>query len=240
MRTLKEVVVSLYVWIVGPLVLSVWTILLFLVGLCRTGRLFEKMVKGLCRSLVWVSGIRIDTKGIEHIDPQKQYIVMMNHVNLFDGFVFYSRFPGYARGIEEESHFRWPVYGWVIRRVGLIPVSRRSGRKALESLKQAAALIQKKKDFSFIVLPEGTRTITGKLSPFKKGGFLLALEAGLDILPVIQLGSFQIKRKTSWLIKPGRVTLVVEPPVSSHGYTRENIGELMQTVRRAFLRHLEE
>ena len=164
---------------------------------------------------------------------------MMNHVNLFDGFVFYSRFPGKARAVEEESHFKWFIYGWVVRRMGLIPINRKSGIKAMAALKKAAELIQKRKEFSFAVLPEGTRTRTGKLGNFKKGGFLIAIESGLDILPVIQLGSFNIKQKGNWLIRPGKVELVIEKPISTKGYSKENIDELVQKTRDLFLKYVD-
>ena len=160
---------------------------------------------------------------------------MLNHVNILDAFVFYSAFPGWARGIEEESHFDWPVYGWVIRRMGQVPVSRKSGIKAMESLRRAAELIRGKRDFSFMVLPEGTRTRDGKLGRFKKGGFLLALETGLDILPLVQKGAYRINRRGSLFIRPGRVEFVIEKPVSMAGYSKENIIELMEKVRNVFL-----
>jgi 1-acyl-sn-glycerol-3-phosphate acyltransferase len=164
---------------------------------------------------------------------------MMNHVNILDGFVFYSSFPGWARGIEEESHFDWPVYGWVIRRMGQVPVSRKSGIKAMESLRRAAELIRAQREFSFMVLPEGTRTRDGKLGPFKKGGFLLALETGLDILPLVQKGAYRVNRRGSLLIRPGKVEFIIEKPIAVTGYSKENIQQLMDKVRGVFLQYVE-
>ena len=161
---------------------------------------------------------------------------MMNHVNIMDAFVFYARYPGKARGIEEESHFKWLLYGWVIRRIGQFPVSRKSVQKAMETLKKAAELIRNKKEFSVVVLPEGTRTITGK---FKKGGFFLALEAGIDILPIIQMGSFNFKRKGSWMLRPGKVEVVFEKPIATSGYSKENITDLVQKTRDIFLKYID-
>ncbi len=164
---------------------------------------------------------------------------MLNHVNILDAFVFYSSFPGWARGIEEESHFDWPVYGWVIRRMGQVPVSRKSGIRAMESLRRAAELIRARRDFSFMVLPEGTRTRNGRLGPFKKGGFLLALETGLDILPMVQKGAYSINRRSSLLIRPGKVEYIIEKPIAVAGYSRENIAELMAKVRGVYLQYVE-
>lgn len=230
---------SLLIWCAGWIWFSLGGLCLLLIGIFRTGGLFESWLKGLCRSLVWLCGIRVTVSGQENFQTGRQYLLMLNHVNILDAFVFYSSFPGWARGIEEESHFDWPIYGWVIRRMGQVPVSRKSGIKAMESLRQAAELIRQKKDFSFMVLPEGTRTRDGKLGPFKKGGFLLALTTGLDILPLVQIGANRINRRGSLLIRPGRVEFVIEKPISVAGYSKENIAQLMDKVRGVFLQYVE-
>jgi len=230
---------SLLIWCVALPWFVFWALVVLLVGIFRAGAAFEGVVKWLCRSLVWICGIRVSVSGGENFDPGRQYILMMNHVNFFDGFVFYGSFPGKARGIEEESHFDWPVYGWVIRRMGQVPVNRRSGAQAMGSLRRAVELIRRKKDLSFMVLPEGTRTRDGMLGPFKKGGFLLALETGLDILPLVQKGAYEISRRGSLLIRPGRVEFIIEKPVSTADYARENIAELMSKVRDVYLKYVE-
>jgi 1-acyl-sn-glycerol-3-phosphate acyltransferase len=239
MKRIAASALSLLIWCLGWTWFSLGALLLLLIGIFRAGAFFESWLKGLCRSLVRICGIRVAVAGRENVDPGRQYILMMNHVNILDGFVFYRSFPGKARGIEEESHFAWPVYGWVIRRMGQIPVNRRSGARAMESLRRAGELIRQEKDFSFMVLPEGTRTRDGKLGPFKKGGFLLALETGLDILPLVQKGAYRINRRGSLLIRPGRVEFVIEKPISTKGFSRENLGELMDKVREVFRRYVE-
>jgi 1-acyl-sn-glycerol-3-phosphate acyltransferase len=230
---------SLLIWGAGWAWFSIGGVCLLLIGIFRAGSFFESWLKGLCRSLVWLCGIRVTVSGKKNITPGRQYLLMLNHVNILDAFVFYSSFPGWARGIEEESHFDWPVYGWVIRRMGQVPVSRKSGIKAMESLRRAAELIRQKRDYSFMVLPEGTRTRDGRLGPFKKGGFRLALETGLDILPLVQQGAYAVNRRGSLLIRPGRVEFVIEKPIATAGYARENIGELIEKVRGVFLKYVE-
>jgi 1-acyl-sn-glycerol-3-phosphate acyltransferase len=239
MKKAAALMLSLLIWGVGWTWFSLGGLCLLLIGIFRAGGLFESWLKGLCRSLVWLCGIRVDVSGTENYVPGRQYLLMLNHVNILDAFVFYSSFPGWARGIEEESHFGWPVYGWVIRRMGQVPVSRKSGIKAMESLRRAADLIRQKKEFSFMVLPEGTRTRDGRLGPFKKGGFRLALETGLEILPLVQKGAFRVNRRGSLLIRPGRIEFVIEKPIATQGYGRENIAELMGKVRGVFLQYVE-
>lgn len=239
MKRAGAVALSLLLWLVALPWFVFWAFVVLLVGVFRAGAVFEAAVKWLCRSTVWLCGIRVDVAGLENAAPGRQYLLMMNHVNFFDGLVFYGCFPGRARGIEEESHFNWPLYGWVIRRMGQVPVSRKSGIKAMESLRRAAHLIRERREFSFMVLPEGTRSRDGRLGPFKKGGFLLAVETGLEILPLVQQGAFAVNRRGSRLIRPGRVKLIFETPVATSGYARENIHELIEKVRGVFLQHVE-
>ena len=239
MKKIKEYILSAAAWFFGLLTFAVNSLILLFIGIFHTGKMFEGTIKMMCRWVLFCVGIRLKVTGIENIDPNKQYIIMMNHVNLMDPFVFYARYPGKVRGIEEESHFKWPFYGWIIRRIGQVPISRKQGRKAMEALKKAAELIRNKKEFSMIILPEGTRTRSGKLGNFKKGGFLLALEAGLDILPIVQIGAFRFKRKGSWLMRPGKIELVIEKSISTSGYSKENINELIRKTRNSFLEYVE-
>jgi 1-acyl-sn-glycerol-3-phosphate acyltransferase len=199
------------------------------------GRALERLIKSGSRAVLFAAGVRLRTGGREHIVPGRSYVVVMNHVNFFDPLVVQAVFPGPIRGAEEESHFRWPVYGAVLRRIGQFPIDRKDPARAVESLKRAAAWLREKPDFSFGILPEGTRTMDGRVGPFKRGAFVLALDAGLDILPVVQTGAFEIARKGSLNIRPGRLAVTVAPPIPVAGYSKETLGELIDRVRRVFL-----
>jgi|WetSurMetagenome_2_1015567.scaffolds.fasta_scaffold50601_2 1-acyl-sn-glycerol-3-phosphate acyltransferase len=240
MRRFFESLRSLLIWIATLPVFTVCclAILFDAVVLRRAG--LDRVVKATCRIVLFCCGIRLRLSGAENVVPGRQYIIMMNHVNFFDPFVFYARYPGLARGIEEESHFRWPVYGWAIRGIGQIPISRTNIARALESLARAAALIKANPRYSIVVLPEGTRTLDGKLRAFKRGGFHLAVEAGLDILPIVQIGAGKINRKGSRLIRPGRIDVVIEPAIPVAGHTKDNVTDLADRVRAVFLARLGE
>ena len=239
MCKIRDYILSIAVWFFGLLAFLSGGLLVMIIGIFHTGKVFETVLKITCRCVVFCVGIRLKTSGIENVDLQKQYIIMMNHVNILDPFVFYARYPGMARGIEEERHFNWPFYGWLIRRIGQIPISRKDARKAILSLKKAGELIRQHKDISIMILPEGTRTLTGKMGEFKKGGFLIALESGLDILPIIQIGAFHFNQKGNWLLRPGIVRYVIEKPIPTAGYSRKNIDELIQKTRNVFLKYVD-
>ena len=231
---------SLLIWIFGLPVFGLCCFAVWLASFFRRGPGFERLIKSSCRLMLFICGIRLQVEGRENVVPGRPYIVMMNHVNFLDPFVLYAGFPGWARGVEEESHFHWPVYGPTIRRIGVIPISRTDTPRAMASLALAAVLIQSRPDFSFVVLPEGTRTRDGRLGKFKRGGFLLSLETGLDILPIIQEGAYRLNRKGSRLIRPGKIRFVIAPAVSPAGYTKENQAALIERVRAVFLGQLGE
>jgi len=240
MKRVFESLRSFVIWVIALPVFVLGCLVILLVALFYRGRRLEGLIKACCRLVLFASVVRLRVRGWENVEAGRRYVVMMNHVNILDPFVFYAAFPGPARGIEEESHFRWPFYGAVLRRIGMIPIDRKNSPKARESIKQAADLVRSRKEFSIAILPEGTRTLDGKLGPFKRGGFHLALETGLDILPIVQKGGYRIIHKGSLLIRPGRVDLTIEPPVPVAGFGKEDIGELADRVRAIFLHGLGE
>jgi len=240
MKRVFESLQSLVIWVIALPVFVLCCLVILVVALFTRGRRLEGLIRACCRLVLFVSGVHLRVRGRENIEAGRRYVVMMNHVNIFDPLVFYASFPGPLRGIEEESHFRWLFYGAVLRRIGQIPIDRKNSSKARESIKQAVDLVRSRKEFSIAILPEGTRTLDGKLGSFKRGGFHLALETGLNILPIVQSGAFQIIHKGSLLIRPGRVDLTIEAPVPIGGMSKENLQELVDKVRSVFLRSLGE
>lgn len=239
MKTLFERLRSLLIWAVAFPVFVAACLALWAGSFVLSGPPLERLIKRACRLILFFCGIRLSVSGGENFEPGRQYIVMMNHVNFFDPFVVNAGFPGFARGAEEESHFRWPLYGGMIRRLGVIPINRKDTAKAVDSLKRAAGWIRSRPGYSFIILPEGTRTRDGELGAFKRGGFLLALETGLEILPLVQAGAGRINRRGSRLVRPGRIEMTIERAVPTEGYSKKNIGELVGRVREVFLSRLE-
>jgi len=240
MREALERLRSYLIWLVALPVFLAVCIAIILGSFVLRGRALEAVLKTGCRAILIVCGVRVRVGGRENIVPGRQYIAMMNHVNFFDPLVFQVAFRPALRGVEEESHFRWPVYGSLLSRLGMFPISRKDTASAIETLRRAAAWVRERPDVSFGIMPEGTRTRSGKLGPFKRGGFLMAIETGLDILPVVQNGASEINRKGSLIVRPGRVDVTFEPAIPTAGYNKENVGELTERVRRVFLDRLGE
>jgi len=229
---------SLLIWLVALPVFVAACLAVWLGSFIVRGRALEALVKGGSRALLFVCGVRVRVTGRENLAPGRAYIAMMNHVNFFDPFVFQVAFPFPLRGAEEESHFRWPIYGGTIRRLGMFPIDRGNTQQAVDSLRRAAAWTREHPSFSFGIMPEGTRTLDGRLGAFKRGGFLMALETGLEILPVVQKGAYAVNHKGSKVIRPGRVDIAIEPAVPTAGLAKDDVDRLIERVRRVFLDRL--
>lgn len=240
MRTLFVQARSLLIWIVAFPIFLAASVVVWLATFVLRGRALEALIKGGSRLILFICGIRVRVTGRENLAPGRVCIAMMNHVNFFDPFVFQAAFPGALRGAEERGHFRWPVYGGLLRRLGVFPIDRRNTAQAVDSLRRAAAWMNGRPGFSFGIMPEGTRTLDGRLGPFKRGGFLMAIETGLDILPVVQSGAYAINHKGTKVIRPGRIDVTIEPPIAAAGRAKEEVGELVERVRRVFLDRLGE
>jgi 1-acyl-sn-glycerol-3-phosphate acyltransferase len=142
--------------------------------------------------------------------------------------------PGAARAILKKSILRIPIVGTAMRFVGFVPVDRKGAEGGKKSIARAASLMRRK-GYSFLIFPEGTRTLDGRLGPFRRGGFFLALESGVPIIPVTLSGTRELMPKTQWFARRGRVKAVFHEPVPMAGYSIETMGGLMDKVRAAIL-----
>jgi len=166
---------------------------------------YDPILKWLTRKLLMLLGIRVSVEYKEELNRSGTYLFMANHVNIFDPLLLYGYIPTYVRGVELASHFKWPFYGWTLSRMGHIPINRINANSAMKSLRRAAEQLQK--SVSIVIFPEGHRTLDGSVAKFKRGSFILAKNAGRDIVPVAIIGAFEITRRGSWLLSPGKITL---------------------------------
>lgn len=214
---------SLLHWLLGLTALF----LLFL-GLLLPLPVWEPLLKLACRAIVWASGVRVRVKKQVELDAGP-YLFIGNHVNIFDGFVYGGYLPGKVRGIELDDHFRWPIYGWVIKRVGNIPIRHAFSRDILESYKEAKAALEH--GTSVLILPEGTRTSTGQLERFSRAPFRFAQEVPYPLVPMAISGAYDIKHKGSPMIRPGTVTLHIGTPIETEHSRSMDSRELRDHVR---------
>jgi 1-acyl-sn-glycerol-3-phosphate acyltransferase len=166
-----------------------------------------------CRGQVALTGARWRAEVDPRVDPQRTYLFASNHVNLLDHVTMYPATPHFKQGVELESHFAIPVYGWFMRQRGTIPVkARRTGGQQEELLARIRSEIDR--GHSILAFPEGTRTRDGRVGKFRLGMFQIARELGLPVVPVTVTGMYEILRADSWLFRPGgQVTVACDAPV---------------------------
>ena len=178
-----------------------------------------------------LSGVSVSLEGEDRIDKNQPYIVMANHQSHYDVFALMGLIPLQLRWIIKMELRKIPLFGYACERVGYIFIDRGNHEKAMQSLKAAGEKIRA--GASVIFFPEGTRSVDGTLRTFKKGGFVIALEARVPILPVTVLGGKEILPKGNLRILPGEMKLIIHDPIPVHGYTYETKEQLMERVRTA-------
>ena len=221
---------SILLWTTGTLFFA-FTFLVLSVGLFVMSR---ERVFALARRFFAlqnrIMGIRLHVTGREHIDPEKTYLMMGNHQSLFDLFVIPAAIPLVFTGVEAARHFKIPVWGFLIRKWGCIPIQRGNLEQARKSLDLAKQTLES--GLSIAILPEGHRTRTGKMGPFKKGPFHLAKATAAPLVPFGISGLYDFQQKGGLVITPGEVTVRIGPPIPPDLYVHLSVDELRNLVFR--------
>ncbi|MDR9450291.1 MAG: lysophospholipid acyltransferase family protein [Acidimicrobiia bacterium] len=190
----------------------------------------DRIVRGWARIVLWSGGVRLRVVGADHVDPSTSYVVASNHQSTFDIMAHFLALPLPIRFLAKKELFDVPLLGWALRRIHMVPVDRFTGRHVYEEIEHDAAATIARGN-SIIVYPEGTRTTTGDLLPFKNGGFFIAIRTGLPILPTTIIGSFEAWLPRAKIIRGGTVTVVIGPPVATRNLTIEDAPRLRDEVK---------
>ncbi len=183
-------------------------------------------------------GVRVEAKGLELTDPKQTYIFTPNHQSFIEVPLLVTYLKHNFAYLAKKELFKYPIWKQGIKLIGVVPIDRSNTQSAVESARLATEKLRHGK--SYVIYPEGTRSRDGRLLPFKKGAFMMAIEAGVPIVPVSISGSTKIMPKGEIKIFPSTVYITVHEPISTTGYTRENITELMKTTRAKIVSALNE
>jgi len=187
---------------------------------------------GCARLWSWLilatAGVRVRVSGHQRLRPGATYVFVANHQSLFDIPIVFASLPFQVRIAAKASLGAFPFIGWHLRRTGHLLVDRRSPGTTLFG--RAAALVAD--GLSMIVFPEGTRSVDGAVARFKGGIFLVAIQAGLPVVPVSISGSRHVMMKGKLAVRPGRVTLVVHAPIDTSAMKTDDAKTLAAEVRR--------
>ncbi len=193
-------------------------------------RLWSRIISALM-------GLRVSVMGVENIEPGTSYIVTPNHQGMADVHALASALPLKFRWVIKKELLRIPVLGWALWTTGPIAIDRSNPSASIEKLNREKD--EKLKDgWSVLIYPEGTRTPDGNLKDFKKGAFMMAVQTGIPILPVVCNGAFKILPKKTLAFRSGHVTLTICPPIPTKGLSVKDVPELMSKTRQAILSEL--
>ncbi len=213
------------------------TIAIIISFFTRTGNPVHIIARIWARGILYVSRIRVRVKGLNQIDSSKSYVYMSNHQSNFDIPVLLAHLPVQFRWLAKAELFKIPLFGRAMQGAGYVKIDRFNQESAFQSIKEAAAKM--KDGVSVMIFPEGTRSRDGRIRPFKKGGFIMAVDAGVPIVPIVLQGTWSIMEKSSLQINTGDVVMNLEKPIATTNYSRQNKDELIEAVRRVICERFE-
>jgi 1-acyl-sn-glycerol-3-phosphate acyltransferase len=232
MKRLGRIVRSLFSWvvIVGSTIAFGIPAIIF-AFLPPRGDWYLPFARGWARVILRATGVSLSVEGAERVGPETPCIYFANHESLYDIFVLLSALPGRIRFLAKKSLFYLPVLGWSMAAAGFVAIDRTDRRKAAAAMERAAERLRG--GLSLIVFPEQTRTRTGELLPFKKGGVVLALRTGLPIVPVGIAGTFPIAQKGAFSLRPGPAAVAIGSPIPVAGRTVADRSAILDESRQA-------
>ncbi|HHP7236384.1 MAG TPA: lysophospholipid acyltransferase family protein [Desulfobacterales bacterium] len=222
-----------------------WTILLTIllaplavaVGLVsKNGNVAHWIARCWGRSILWISRVPVTVNGLANIPSgNASFVFMANHLSNFDIPILLARLPVQFRWLAKRELFDIPLFGRAMRGCGYISIDRGNLHSAIRSLHRAAEIVRN--GTAVMIFPEGTRSPDGKIHPFKKGGFVLTVDAGVPIVPLILHGTWHIMPKGRKMVRPRPVTLDVLQPVDTSEYDRRSKEALMDRIKTIMCEH---
>jgi 1-acyl-sn-glycerol-3-phosphate acyltransferase len=225
---LAAVVLTIATGVIGPMV-----ILASLVSSALAYR-FERWWAWLVSKSM---GLSFSLHGEEKIVPGASYIITPNHQSNSDILALVTILPTPFRWVIKKELTRIPVFGWALSATGAIAIDRSDPKQAIQSLQNATDKL--KGSWSVLIYPEGTRTSDGKLLPFKKGPFMMAVQTGIPILPVTSNGAFKVMPKKTIWFRSGHITVTIGNPIDTAGLTEKDVPELMEKTRAEISKNLD-
>lgn len=221
---------SAVLWAASGIHFAIVGTAIILFGLCVNRRKFDWVNRHVFRNILRIAGVRFEVRRAPGFDPARTSLFICNHVNIFDPFVIYSAIPQFLRGFELESHFKIPLYGWMMGWFGNIPVPDVPSRETLEIMTQRARAALDS-GISLIAFAEGSRTRDGHVREFKKGIFNLAQKFGVPVVPMSIVGSYEFFQTGNWMLYPGKITVYLHDTIDTSQIGRADVDALRRRVR---------
>lgn len=229
-----------YFFIIGTV--SLWTafwipVVILAKVINPSGKLSHKLGRMWAWGVLSIPGVKVEVEGVENIDENDQYIFISNHTSAFDIPAIYWGIRN-KHGMLAKKQLKYvPFFGWAMWAAGHFFVDRKNHRAALAVMEQVAIQMSENKDHSLVIFAEGTRSLDGQLQPFKKGAFILSLDTGIPIVPVVINGAHKAKGKKQRRINATTITLTVLPPMDPKQYSTETRQQYVDDAKAQFTQH---
>ena len=223
----RALLVLIDLLILTPILGSVVVISAFLGARRGHGSVYERCARIWARSVLAAAGVKVNLHGMENVSQKGSHVYVCNHASWFDVFALASTLRNYSFVAKAELE-KIIFFGRAARAFGIIFIQRTNRKAAFDAYRDAAAQVQG--GMSVVVYPEGTRGYDYHLRPFKKGPFVLAIGAGVPIVPTIVMGQIEVMRKGSFMIHSGTIDIHFLEPVPTAGYSYDERDELMRLV----------
>jgi len=202
------------------------------------GKAYHFMAKIWSRIVLSIFNVKVKVNGIENLSENQNYIYISNHASAMDIPALICGIPDQIRFLAKQELGKIPLWGWLLKYGGYILIDRRNPKRAIKSIQKAIQKI--KSGVSVLVFAEGTRSVDGKLLPFKRGGFMLALKSNTPVVPVTILGSHKIMRKHKLEVNPGTIEILINKPIPVDNLSgKDDEIKLMESVRKIIMENLE-
>ena len=221
---------------------SIWTSFVAVSLLCTLGGVgvvgayfglprgyFIWMGRTMSRAVLWASGTPVRVIGLENIDRENPQVIACNHQSMWDVWAVAANLPVRNHFVAKKEIRKIPIFGRSAEAAGHVFVDRGHRASAVESLKVAGRRIREENS-TVVTFPEGTRSLTGDLQRFKKGPFIMAIEAGVPVVPTVIDGTFEILPKRGFRLHPQPITLQYGKPVDARRFGHEDRDALIMRV----------
>jgi len=226
LRGLRTILVT-PIFVIGTLLAAAVVVLVSVIR--RDSRLADAIVVGWSRFFIGLAGSRLAVEGAEKIDATRQYLFIANHISNLDIPVMFlaTRMP--IRYLAKAELFKIPIFKQAMVQLGIVRVDRLRG-SAIHSEVNAGVAAAQARGHSLIIFPEGTRSLTGEMAPFKKGAFRIAVTNQLDIIPVTIAGTWEAWRPLSKIVMGGPLRAVIHDPIAINGLGLSDVDDLRTQI----------